>query len=606
MPKKELGQYFSGNTVSELLSSIIPHGNYSLAIDPMVGRGDLLKPLLSIGLAPENLFGIDIDGDALAQKDSLLGDANLYEGDAFSREWLPLYRGHQWDLVVTNPPYVRRQRGELGRAAADLRNKLLSVLEGLGYTEDSGVVTAARSYPGTSDLSIPSWILCAALVRPGGILAMVAPDAWLTRNYARSIRRLINDEFELERLVIDGGRSWFDSAQVKTDLLIARRRKPGVVANGNTRIVELDRSAEGEGSLVGNVSYGEESSYDALNTILRSDENIDVCGLRARSVPQAEVLGFDVAPVPGWSDRNAVCPTDTCTLKEWGVEVGQGFRSGANDFFYLNMTHEGRYHNKLIASWFSDGQISIPEDFVMKALRRQSQLGDSFVIEEASLASYVLVVPRLALDELTLKSKDLVSYIIRAEQEPLSINGRPRLVPELSAVAPNGGYSTDPGPRHWFNLPPMADRHVPEIVIPRVVGGRTCAYLMPKGRRVIADANFCTIWRSIHCEASSYAVLAILNSLPFQYQIETNSPVLGGGALKCEATLLKRILIPKYSAKLAAQLDDLGRRLSKGDSSAQESIDAVMLSSMFSETDAAAIGQEYQSYLTHRVAMRAN
>src|SRR5690606_31264697 len=72
------------------------------------------------------------------------------------------------------------------------------------------------------------WILCAALVRQGGRLALIAPESWLSRDYATVVHYLLFRWFEIEFVVEDEHASWFDKAQVKTTLIIARRvrRRP--------------------------------------------------------------------------------------------------------------------------------------------------------------------------------------------------------------------------------------------------------------------------------------------------------------------------------------------------------------------------------------------
>ena len=78
-------------------------------------------------------------------------------------------------------------------------------------------------YSGLADLSVPAWLLCALLVRPGGRLALVTPATWRSRDYAHVIRYLMLRAFELELVVEDAEPCWFPDALVGTQLIVARR-----------------------------------------------------------------------------------------------------------------------------------------------------------------------------------------------------------------------------------------------------------------------------------------------------------------------------------------------------------------------------------------------
>ena len=98
-------------------------------------------------------------------------------------------------------------------------------------------------YSGLADLAVPSWILCAAMVSIGGRLALVVPESWLTRNYATIVHYLLLRWFRIEHVVEDEHAAWFDDAQIKTTLLVARRveRRDGAFGWGNGDIFTRTR-----------------------------------------------------------------------------------------------------------------------------------------------------------------------------------------------------------------------------------------------------------------------------------------------------------------------------------------------------------------------------
>ena len=102
-----------------------------------------------------------------------------------------------WDLVITNPPYVRYQLqtddNSVMPTGNTIRNNLFALLNKLPYLdvkERQMLLQITKNYSGLSDMAVPSWILCASLVKTGGILAMVVPETWLSREYAKPIQYL--------------------------------------------------------------------------------------------------------------------------------------------------------------------------------------------------------------------------------------------------------------------------------------------------------------------------------------------------------------------------------------------------------------------------------
>ncbi len=139
----------------------------------------------------------------------------------------------QWDLVIANPPYVRYQSTSKGTGkdyalpnAVEVRNGLIAnigLLPALDDTDKELFTKLAHSYSGLADLAVPSLILCAGLVAPGGRLALVVPESWLSRDYATVAHYMLLRWFDIEYIVEDEHAAWFADAQVKTTLLVAKR-----------------------------------------------------------------------------------------------------------------------------------------------------------------------------------------------------------------------------------------------------------------------------------------------------------------------------------------------------------------------------------------------
>ena len=106
--KKRYGQYFSGKNVANTLVSLLPESaTIKNAIDPMVGSGDMLVAVSGKITSTQKICGVDIDGQAIAACRKKVPKAELFEGSAFITD--EVLNGSGWDLVITNPPYVRYQ-----------------------------------------------------------------------------------------------------------------------------------------------------------------------------------------------------------------------------------------------------------------------------------------------------------------------------------------------------------------------------------------------------------------------------------------------------------------------------------------------------------------
>src|SRR5687767_10965325 len=118
--RKRLGQFFSGLPLGRLLASIALDEEAVTAIDPMAGHGDLLDAVLECssrrGASLAQVSGVEIDRltveMCLRRLEGWRGDLGadaivIRARDAFGREASAEYANKGYDLVITNPPYVR-------------------------------------------------------------------------------------------------------------------------------------------------------------------------------------------------------------------------------------------------------------------------------------------------------------------------------------------------------------------------------------------------------------------------------------------------------------------------------------------------------------------
>ncbi|TXH00731.1 MAG: SAM-dependent methyltransferase [Rhodocyclaceae bacterium] len=613
--RKRLGQYFTGTSLGRVLAALADVGKSSAVMDPMCGNGDLLAACAELGADVSSMGAMDIDPIAIQACGQRLPDAARVLGSAFDPGVLGRLPRLQWDLVIANPPYVRYQSMSKGSGkdfplpgAVEIRNGLISeigMLPSLDDTDKELFLKLAQGYSGLADLAVPSWILCAGLVAPGGRLALVVPESWLSRDYATVVHYMLLRWFEIEFVVEDEHAAWFSDAQVKTTLLVAKRvpRRKGAFdfPEGKSFMrIAVSGKASGPSGPCSRLGHGkkepERSFAKDARGWLSSGTGCEDDMVRAYHVPLSRVAANlrgscskqkwfahmgetleDSGPVvphelEEWTARSPGAPRPV-SLSSLGVSAGQGLRTGANSFFYAETAEDGTMvFDKLVPG----AVCHAPADIALPAIRKQGDLPSGFVVEPETAPGRVLDLRRHALpedirfagasaasayDEIP---EGLARIVRTAAHFPFGDEGEPKRIWELSAVAPNirkGKPDEGTPPRFWYMLPDFARRHMPDLLMPRINTGSPRAWLN-KDARCVIDANFATLWTD-GPGPDKHALLALLNSAWTAATLEYSAAVMGGGALKVEAAHLRRLPVPPMDAEIISRLSAFGKRLAR-------------------------------------------
>jgi len=648
--RKRLGQYFSGLKLGKLLAHLALDSQFRSVLDPMAGHGDLLDATWEAaserGIPLDRLDAIEIDETTAATCRSRLAHTSgrtqpgqaIIAADAFDPASIEKLPRRSYDLVITNPPYVRYQsRNTDGIAAARIRAGLVAIISACLPDEETTIWRElAEGYSGLADLSVPAWLLAAAMVRPAGRLALVVPATWRTRDYADVIRYLLLRSFSLECIVEDKQPGWFSDALVRTHLIVARRLSEKDTAQPltarthfpNALWLQVAPEAAAAHSLVG-ASFAEHAPDRQFAAWVRSGCNQSRCGITThpfdlhdewaalerritrRSWYQALEGRRDDLPLfqtPRQTSRAVVpdmlrsvlpdgfSPDALVTLEEAGVSVGQGLRTGCNKFFYVSARGPASLGMVRVraSSSFGHREFFAPADALRPVLRRQSEmksmengsLPDGRVLD---LRGWVLPEDFRIVDEAReayglngemlpqSMPDELATYVRLGATAPPAGPDDDKRIPDLSAVRTNVRLPRNAQitPRFWYMLPDFAPRHLPAAFVPRINHGLPWTEANLESP-VLIDANFSTFW-GLPKGLTRCALKALLNSVWCRALMEALGTVFGGGALKLEATHLRHLPVPVLSDAAIAQLTTAGRQLTKTTAELQSRIDAIVL-----------------------------
>jgi methylase of polypeptide subunit release factors len=177
-------------------------------LDPACGDGELLlaarDALVRSGRHDFTLTGFDLDADAIATANERFAASGVISRLETS-DFLDSQKG-EFDLIITNPPYVRTQ--VLGSSVATA----LAVKYGL-----RGRVDLAHAFVAAT----PSWLTS------GGVLALLCSNRFLNTRAGGNIRRLLTEQFSVCEVYDLGDTKLFEAAVLPAIVVAKRARTLG-------------------------------------------------------------------------------------------------------------------------------------------------------------------------------------------------------------------------------------------------------------------------------------------------------------------------------------------------------------------------------------------
>lgn len=229
--KKNLSQYFTPASLIDTMVRMVAPGPTEKVADPAMGTADFLTAALNFCIkrgdddAFGRIYGIDSDPSAydLAIVNMILnrdGQANLEREDSIENHarWF-----EEMDVVLCNPPF--------GSETIEKRAEVLEAYD-LGHqwalSDKPGSWLMASDIAKSQQLGILFIERCWKLLRPGGRLAIILPEGYLSTAAHGYVRQWILEHFIIRSLVELPRRIFVKSnADLRSNILVAEKREPG-------------------------------------------------------------------------------------------------------------------------------------------------------------------------------------------------------------------------------------------------------------------------------------------------------------------------------------------------------------------------------------------
>ena len=229
--KKNLSQYFTPASLIDTMLQMVAPGPTEKIADPAMGTADFLTSALNFCIergdddAFGRIYGIDSDPSAydLAIVNMILnrdGQANLRLEDSIEKHtrW-----AEEMDVVLCNPPF--------GARTIEKRVQILDAYE-LGHewkiSGGSGSWVVTETIAKSQQLGILFIERCWKMLRPGGRLAIIVPEGYLSTAAHGYLRQWILEHFIVRSLVELPRRIFVKSdADLRSNIMVAEKRMPG-------------------------------------------------------------------------------------------------------------------------------------------------------------------------------------------------------------------------------------------------------------------------------------------------------------------------------------------------------------------------------------------
>lgn len=202
-----------------------------------------------------------------------------------------------FDAIIGNPPYVQLQKDS---------GKLADMFAGCEY----------KTFERTGDIYALFYELSYQLLRDNGVLTFITSNKWMRANYGKSLRKYFVEHGNIAQLIDFGDARFFENATTYTNIFLWEK----IEQKTETHAWDLSHAC-------GNSTSMEEllEKHNGYEPLFDESSFVILKGVQSKIKSKIEDVG-----VP---------------LKEWGVSINYGIKTGFNEAFII----DGKKKDELIA-----------------------------------------------------------------------------------------------------------------------------------------------------------------------------------------------------------------------------------------------------------------
>ncbi len=259
--KQKFGQYFTSETLSNLVAFPAIQSQNDIVFDPTSGTGTFLNTFYNVlkfnGQKDHQTLLTQIWGNDISHFPAVLSVINLYKQKVsdvanFPRitrsDYFNLHLGQiieipdnkdinkinkvklpQFDAIVSNFPFIQQE---------DIPNKWLTDFFREEFQEKQKAFLKDKKFVinERSDYYTYCFYNSLKYLKPDGIISAITSNAWLGKNYGQQFKRFILDNFSIKYIVKSNAEHWFTYSQVSTIFLTIQKNE----SHQKTKFVTLN------------------------------------------------------------------------------------------------------------------------------------------------------------------------------------------------------------------------------------------------------------------------------------------------------------------------------------------------------------------------------
>jgi adenine-specific DNA-methyltransferase len=418
--QKLRGGYYTPAGIARFLADWAIRRPGDVVLEPSAGDGAFvaaaLARLRALGAADPSITAVEIDPDEAAKVRRLpLGASGIvHDGDFFAWAARAFIEGRRYSAILGNPPFLRFQYFLEQNRSIAFR---LMELQGLRPNR-------------LTNAWVPFVAVSAALLAPGGRLAMVVPAELLQVTYSAQLRKYLADHFR-RVTVFAFDHLVFEEIQQEVVLLTAERSDEGP---SGIRVIELRDASEltdGQHDWSSEPLKSLDHDKEKWTQYFLAPDELDAVR-HLRGIPSmirlGEVAEVDVGVVTGMNDfflmdSNGSTPVDLkrhgmpivtrsnqlvgaeVTLEDW-----QSFYDAGQARLLLSLSDDDAIEGRLATYLGSGEEMGIDKGYKCR-IRRKWYVVPSRWRPAGFMLRQIHTFPRLALNRTEATSTDTVHRV---------------------------------------------------------------------------------------------------------------------------------------------------------------------------------------------------